>query len=135
MARMTAKWFGIGAVFALLSGWLAAACESSGGGSTCFSPASGPDGPSCDAYEDNLVCPVSLTPWYSCTCTPADADAGADAGGKQWVCMPSDTGASGGGGMDTGGTGGTGTGGAGTGGTGTGGTGTGGSTSTGDAGS
>jgi hypothetical protein len=84
---------------ALVAGMLPASCES--GSSTCFSPVHGPASPSCDAFDANLVCPVDLTPWYTCTCTPTDA-------GKSWVCTPAGSTASGSGGMGSGGAPGTG---------------------------
>ncbi len=90
------------ASLAALLACTAAACDSKGGGSSCFAPADGPDGPSCSAYDEGLTCPVGVSPFYTCVCTS-----------KTWVCTPAGATTS------SGGTGGAGTGGAsGTGGTG-----------------
>src|SRR6185369_12722364 len=89
--RMTAKWLAFGAGVALLCSWLAVACESSGGGSSCFSPVHGPSDTSCEGFDLNLVCPVDLSPWYACTCTAVDpSDAGGDGGSTSqiWICAP-----------------------------------------------
>ncbi len=102
MKPMTARWIGIGLGVALLACWLAVACESSGGGSTCFPAEHGPSDPSCAGFDLGLTCPVDLTPWYSCTCTAADA------GAQAWMCGmagATDTGGMGTGGMGTGGMG------------------------------
>jgi uncharacterized membrane protein YgcG len=102
----------LSAAVALLACLIAVACESTGG-SSCFSPVQGPADTSCAGFDEGLVCPVNLSPWYTCTCTM-----------KTWACVPTDSAG------DTGGTGGTGgaggSGGMGTGG-GSGGGGTGGS--------
>ena len=92
---------------AALFAYAAAACDSKGGGSSCFSPAAGPDGPSCSGFDDGLSCPVGLSPFYTCVCTST-----------KWVCTPAGSTTSGGG-MGGGTTGSGGSGGAsGTGGTG-----------------
>ena len=97
---MRAMWIWIGATVALAAGALAGACESSGGGSDCFPPEHGPNGPSCTSFDVGLICPVDLASWYTCTCTAGGPDAGADAGNgatQTWVCMPTGGGSGGGG--------------------------------------
>src|ERR1700679_1456507 len=81
----------VGAVLALAVCWLAAACDSSGGGSSCFSPVHGPASPSCAGFDPGLTCSVDLAPWYTCTCTQ-----------EMWVCAPAGS-STGGGGAGTGG--------------------------------
>lgn len=85
------------------------ACDSKGGGSSCFAPDVGPDGPSCSGFDEGLSCQVGVSPFYTCVCTS-----------KTWVCSPAGSTTSGGGmgGGTTGSGGAGGTGGAGTGGTG-----------------
>ena len=91
---MRAMRTGIGAAFALAVGLLAGACDSSGGGSTCFSPVQGPSDPSCSGFDTGLSCPVNLSAWYTCVCTGTGSD-------RSWVCTPADS--TGTGGMGSGG--------------------------------
>ncbi len=80
----------LGAVLALAACVLAMACDSDGGGSTCFSPVKGPSDTSCAGFDADLSCPVDLSPWYTCVCTQTGST-------KTWVCSPADSTASGGG--------------------------------------
>jgi len=81
----------VGAVLALAGCWLAAACSSSGGGSSCFSPVHGPADTSCAGFDLGLTCPVDLAPWYTCTCTPGSGTT------QTWVCTPATSSGGGGG--------------------------------------
>ncbi len=114
----------VGAILAVAACWLALACSSSGGGTSCFSPVHGPDGTSCAGFDVGLSCPVNLVPWYTCVCTQGAGTA------QTWVCSSA---GGGGGGPGTGG-GGVG-GGPGTGGSGSGGSNAGTGGGSGDAGS
>ncbi len=97
---VTRTWTFLGAALAITASMLVWACESPGGGGDCFPPEHGPDGPSCVGFAVGLSCPVSLGPYYTCTCTKSSADTGADAGPPQvWDCMMS---GAGGGGADGG---------------------------------
>ncbi len=70
---------------ALTACWIAASCESSGGGGDCFPPEHGPSNPSCVGFDLGLTCPVGEA-FSTCVCT---ATTGADAGTAQaWVCVP-----------------------------------------------
>src|SRR5262249_52463352 len=65
---------------------LAWACESPGGGDSCFPPEHGPPGPSCDGFTVGLVCPVGISPWCNCTCNKPVAKGMPPA----WVCVAPD---------------------------------------------
>jgi hypothetical protein len=103
VVRVTAKRMLVGAILALSASWLAAACDSNGGGSTCFPPEHGPADTSCAGFDVTLTCPVSLGPYYTCTCTLSGS-------AQNWVCSPAGSGGGGGGsgGAGTGGSAGTG---------------------------
>jgi hypothetical protein len=98
---MTRRWMATGAGTALISCWLAAACDATGGGSTCFSPTHGPSDTSCAGFDHGLSCPVDLAPWYVCTCTASSPGGGGSGGGSAspawvWVCALADAAGSGG---------------------------------------
>jgi hypothetical protein len=87
----------LGALLTLSVCLIATACESSGGGGTCFPPEHGPSAPSCAGFDLNLSCPVDIATWYTCVCTAGGAGTGGSAGtgsgsaAQTWVCGPTGT--------------------------------------------
>ncbi len=60
------------------------ATNMTGGGSTCFSPLSGPPGDDCSDYDTGLTCSFGDEPAYSCTCKASGST-------KKWDCSSSGT--------------------------------------------